>query len=174
MKPAPKGKAVTSQEPGPDLLAGLERYPGEAGNDCGSLWEQGHWWWRYWRVFTGMNSPGGCPSDTKTWPHPTVCRLQRRDALGQPTNRAATQPHESAARLPNFPEATATSKHTLWHNSVHQRDKTQLHTSEGRHQFLQPGSLHEPLDQPHPLEWRHQKKRSYRPTACRMETTTAS
>ena len=86
-----------------------------------------------WRVLTGMNSLGGCHFGTKTWPHTTVCRLQCQDALGQPTSRAATQPHQPAGRLPNFPEATAPlntpfditlSTRGTRPNSIHQRAGT--------------------------------------------------
>ena len=37
---------------------------------------------------------------TPRWPHSTACRLQCWDASGQTTNRAGTQPHPSADRLP--------------------------------------------------------------------------
>ena len=40
--PGPREKADTSQEPGPDLPAGLGGSPGEAEGGCGSLWGQGH------------------------------------------------------------------------------------------------------------------------------------
>ena len=56
------------------------------------------------------------------------------------------------------PEPTAASKHTPWHSPAHQKDKTQLHPPVGRHRSLPPGSLHKPLDQPHPPEGRQQKQ----------------
>ena len=34
------------------------------------------------------------------WPHPTACRFQYWDTLGQTTNRVGTQPHPSEVRLP--------------------------------------------------------------------------
>ena len=44
----------------------------------------------------------------------------------------------------------ATSKHSPWYGPAHQRTKTQLCPPVGRHWPLLPGSLHEPLYQPHP------------------------
>ena len=40
----PRGKAVTSEEPRPDLLLVLESLLRRQGG-CGLLWEQRHWWW---------------------------------------------------------------------------------------------------------------------------------
>ena len=44
----------------------------------------------------------------------------------------------------------------------HQRDKTQLHPPEGKHQPPWPGSLHKPL-RPHPPEGRQQKQEKLQP-----------
>ena len=96
--PGPKGKSSDYQEPGPDLTAGLAGFPGEAGGSCGSLWRQGHWWQRSQGIFISVSSPGSRHFGTKTWPHPTACRLQCWDASCQTTNRAETQPHLSADR----------------------------------------------------------------------------
>ena len=93
------GKAVTPQEPEPDVTTGLGRTPGEAGVGCGSLWGQGHWWRRPQGTFIGVCSPGGHHLGTKTWPHPTACRLQCWDDSGQTTNGVGTQPHPSADKL---------------------------------------------------------------------------
>ena len=72
------------------------------GGSYGSLWGQGHWWWRYWGVLIGMSSPGGHHFDTKTWLHPIACRLQCWDTSGQTTNRVGKEPHPSADRLPKI------------------------------------------------------------------------
>ena len=53
-----------------------------------------------WGASTGV-CPGGCHLGTKTWPHPTACRLQCWDILGQTTNRLGIQPHSPAVKLPN-------------------------------------------------------------------------
>ena len=95
-----QGKAVTPQEPGPGLPASPGCSPGEMGVNCGSLWGQGHWWWRPQRMIIGVISPGGHHFGTETQPHSTVCRLQCWDTSGQTTNRVGTQPHPSADRLP--------------------------------------------------------------------------
>ena len=95
-----QGKAVTPQEPGPDLPVGLGGSPGEAGVDCGSLWGQGRWWWRPRGIFISVSSPGGRHFGTETWPHPTTCRLHCGDASSQTTNRVGTHHHPSADRLP--------------------------------------------------------------------------
>ena len=50
-------------------------------------------------ILIGVSSPGGCHFDTKTWPHPTACRLQYWDISGQTTSRVETQPHPSADSL---------------------------------------------------------------------------
>ena len=56
----------------------------------GNIQPQEHsWWLTYWII------------STKTWLHPTACRLQCCEASGHTTNWAGTQPHPSADRLPN-------------------------------------------------------------------------
>ena len=66
--------------------------------------------------------------------------------LTKTTNKTGTQNHPTAHRLPKL---TDTQKHTTWHGPAHQREKTQFHPPEGRHQSLPLGSLHKPLDKPH-------------------------
>ena len=45
-----------------------------------------------------------------------------------------------------------------WLSTAHHRSKTQLYPPEGRHISSSPGSLHKPLDQPHPQGGRHQQQ----------------
>ena len=93
-----------------------------------------------------MSSPEVHYFLTKTWPHPAACRFQCWDASGQPTNRADTQSHPSAQRIPEvFLNPQLPAKHTPWHGPAHQRHKTQIHMPVGRNQFLPSGSLHSPL-----------------------------
>ena len=66
----------------------------------GSLWGQGHWWWKYCEILTDISSLRGCPFVTQTWPHSRYCRLQCWDASGQTTSRVGTQPQSSTGRLP--------------------------------------------------------------------------
>ena len=49
----------------------------------------------------GMSSLGGCHFSTKTWPHPTACRLQCWDTSGQTTNQHSgnTAPTHQKDRL---------------------------------------------------------------------------
>ena len=47
----------------------------------------------------GMSPLEGRHYLTKTWPHPTICRLQCWDTSGQTTNRVGTQPHPLADKL---------------------------------------------------------------------------
>ena len=54
-----------------------------------------------------------------------------------------------------------------WHSAAHQRDKTQLYTPEGRHQFFPTGSLHKTLNQPNPPGGRHQKQEKLQ--ECRLQ-----
>ena len=85
----------------------LEGLLGKRRCGCGFSWGHGHWWWRFWGVLSYVNSRGGrhlawvvC---SKTWPHPTACRLQCWDASSQTTKRVGTLSHPSADRLPeNF------------------------------------------------------------------------
>ena len=72
------------------------------GVGCGSLWGQGHSWWRYQGVLIGLGFSGGCHFVTKMWRHPTICRIQCWDASGQTTNRAGAQHHPSSDRLPKI------------------------------------------------------------------------
>ena len=53
-------------------------------------------------MLIGVSSRRGHHFGTKTWPHPTACRLQCWDASGQTTSGMGerTQPHPSADRLP--------------------------------------------------------------------------
>ena len=46
-----------------------------------------------------MSPPGSRHFLTKTWSHPTACKLKSLDASGQTSNRAGTQPHPSADKL---------------------------------------------------------------------------
>ena len=105
------------------------------GSRCGSLWGQGHWW-IHWPE---------CSQRLPFW-HQDLAPPNT-----QTTNRVGMQTDPSADRLPKerLPESTATSRHAPYMAS-HQRAKTQLHPPVRRHQFLPPGSLHKPLDKPHP------------------------
>ena len=50
------------------------------------------------------------------------------------------------------------TKYTPWHNSAHQRGRTQYHAPVGRNQSLPPKSLHKPFRQPHPPKDKQQKE----------------
>ena len=54
---------------------------------------------RYWGIFIGMGSFGVWSFGTKTWLHPTACRLQCWDNSGQTIDGAGTQPYSSSYRL---------------------------------------------------------------------------
>ena len=90
MSTGARGRAVTPLEPEPDLRVGLGGSPGEAGIGCGSPWGQGRRWQTPQKILIGLSSGGHCFC-TKTWPHPTACRLQCWHASGQ-TNRVETVP----------------------------------------------------------------------------------
>lgn len=81
---------------GQPYLLVLEGLPMEAGDSYGSLEGQGHWWHGSDKLLIGMSPLGGCHFLTKTWPHPTTCRLQCWDSSGQTANRVGTQPHPSS------------------------------------------------------------------------------
>ena len=128
---------------------------------CGSLWGQGHWrWWFQW-VLIGVGPLGGQHFLTKTWPHPTACRLQCWDASGQTTNRTWTQLHPSVDKLLKvFVNKQLPDKHT---------PDTDLPTRGTRPSSrwagtsLPSGSLRKPLRQPHPPEGRKQKQEELQP-----------
>ena len=108
---------------------------------------------------------------TKTLPHPTACKLQCWDASGQTTNRVGKSPTYQQTGCLKTSGLTATSRHTAWQGSAHQRAKTQLHPPVGRHQPFPPGSPHKPLYHSHPLGSRRQKQGNYSLAACRTEST---
>ena len=93
-----QGKAVTPQEPGLDLLAGLGGSPGKVGIGCGSLWGQGpcgrsprdyHSVFALWRIATLAPRPG----PTQHAMAPVLGCLRSNN------NRVGTQPCPSADRL---------------------------------------------------------------------------
>ena len=106
-----------------------------------------------------MSSPGGCHFDTKSWYHPTACRLQCWDASGQTNNGAGTKPHPSAHRLPkvflspqpplNTPLDTALTTRGTRPSSIDQRTGTGP-----SHQETCPSLL----EQTQPPGGRHQKQ----------------
>ena len=80
-------KAVAPQKPGLHLPVGAGGSPGVVGVNCGSLWGQEHWEWRPRESWlTNVSSPGGSHFGTKTWPHPTACRVQGWDASSETTS----------------------------------------------------------------------------------------
>ena len=139
-------KKKKKKEPKSELPAGLGGSRGKVGGRSGSLWGWRHWWQWFWGLLIGKSAPGGHHFLTNTLPHQKACRLQCWDTAGWTTNRAGTQPHLSADRLPKiFLSPQLPTKSTPWHGPANQRDKTQLHRPTGRHQSLLPGSLHKPL-----------------------------
>ena len=154
-----EGKAVSPQKPGPDLRADLRGTPGEVGVGCGPIQGQGHWWWRplgntpqcelSWRS-PFWHQDLGPPNSLQT---PVLVCLRPNNQQGGNT----APPISRQAALSRL-EPTATSRHATWHGTVHQKDKTQLHSPVGRHESLPRGSLHKLPDQPHPPEGRHQKQ----------------
>ena len=66
-----QGKAITPQEPGLHLLAGLGGSPRKVGIGCGSLWGQGLWWQKPQGLSLSVISLEDCHFGTKTWPHST-------------------------------------------------------------------------------------------------------
>ena len=62
-------------------------------------------------------------------------------------------------------EPIATFRHVPRHSPSYLRVKTQIHPPVGRHQRLPPGSLHKPLDHPHPpgadTRSKHQEQENY-------------
>ena len=84
-------KVVTSQDTGQDLPASIGGTPVDAGDSYVSLWGQGHWRQQFWSALIGVSPLGGCNFLTKTWPHPTACRL----SAGTPQDKQATRQEHS-------------------------------------------------------------------------------
>ena len=130
------------------VLEGLLR---RWGGGCGSLWGQGHWWQSYWGVLIGMSSPGVAILTLSLGPTQRPVSSSAgslRPDNQQGGNIAPPISRQAAYRLP---EPTATSKQTPWHSPAHQRDKTQNHPPEDRHQSLPPESLQKPLRSASPI-----------------------
>ena len=133
--------------------------PGEVGVGCGSLWGQAHRWQRHQGILTSVRSLEGRHFGTETRPQPKACRFQCWDTSGQTTSRWGAQPHPSMDRLPNVVLSSQPPLNTPLDTALPTRGKKmQLHPPVSRHQSLPPGSLHKPLDQPHPPWGRHQKQ----------------
>ena len=129
---------------------GLGGPPGEVGIDWSSVWVQGHWWWRSQITLIGVNShkvPYFC---TKTQSHPITYRLQCSNTSCQTTSKTGTQPHPTADRLPKVILGSWLPQTQDLTQPFHQRNMTQIHSAEGRNQFIPSGRHHGPLDQPHP------------------------
>ena len=116
-------------------------------------------------VLIGVSSPSSCHCDTKTWPHPTACRLQCWYVSGQTTNRVRTQPHPSSDRLPkvflspqpplNIPLDTVLPTRETRSSSTHQWGDTIPSYQEACMSIL---------DQPHPPGGKHSKQEE--PQSC--------
>ena len=104
--PGTQGKAVTPQNPGPDVPTGHGGSSGESGVGCGSLWGQGHRQHKSLGILISSSSFGGHCFATNTWPHQTACRLQFWDTLSQITNRGGNTapPTERLPKVTLSPE----------------------------------------------------------------------
>ena len=87
------------------------------------------------------------------------------------TSKTGTQLQPLAGSCLNHTKFTDTPKYTTKPDPAHQKDKIQPHSPEHRHLSPQPGALHNPLNQPHPLGADTKNNRNYEPTACEKETT---
>lgn len=139
-----QGKAITPQEPGLHLLAGLGGSPRKVGIGCGSLWGQGLWWQKPQGLSLSVISLEDCHFGTKTWPHST--RYGSRAGLPQVKQQQGGHTAISISRQ-------AASKRTLWHGPAHQRAKN--HQWEGT-SLSHPEVCHKPMDQD-PQGGRHWK-----------------
>lgn len=92
--------------------------------------------------------------------HPMLILHQNRNTTLN-INRQAAQRHTKPIDTPYL--ATG-------YGTAFQRHEIQLHSSEHRHKFPQPGNLHKPLAQPHPQEADSTVKRNYDLAACRKKT----
>ena len=92
------------------------------------------------------------------------------DAPCRTTNKTGTQLHPLAERLPKIILSSQTPQNTTRRGPAHQKDKTQAHPPEHRHQSHPPGSLHKPLNQTLPLQADTENNGNYEYAAWEKET----
>lgn len=141
---------------------------------CASPWAQEHWWQGYLGVLTGRLEAAILTQRPRTTQQPVSTSAGPCRANNQQGRSRALLISRQAAQ--NLPEPPVTTKHTYWHGSAPQRDRTQLHTPVGGHQDLLAGSLHKPQDHLHPpgSRVRHKKRKELRFCHLWKETTAQS
>ena len=108
--------------------------------------------------------------NTKTQLHQTVSKLQCwMPNTKQPARQEHKPTHYHIGCL-SPTKFTDTPKRMIGHGPVHQKEKIQSLQPEHRHQSPPPGSLHKPLNQPHPLERDTKNNGNYEPAAYKKET----
>lgn len=83
---------MASLGPVSDLPSSLGVSLGRSGMDVAHSGDKDAIHERYWGVFIGMGSLGVWRFGTKTWLHPTACRLQCWDNSGQTIDRQEHSP----------------------------------------------------------------------------------
>ena len=104
---------------------------------------------------------------------PSSTQRQARYSAGHPMpnnyeDRNTTPPIRREA-VQNHNKFTDTTKHTIGCGTSHKKDKIQPHLPEHRHQSPPPGSLCNPLNQPHPLGTDTKNNGKYEPAACEKD-----
>ena len=79
-------------------------------------------------------------------------------------------PHIRREAAYNHTKFTDTLKHTTGCGPAQEKDKIQPHPPEDRHQSPPPGSLHKPLNQPHPLGADSINNWNYEPAAWKKKS----
>lgn len=98
---------------------------------------------------------------SKTWPHPTACRLQCWRRNKSSNEQGETQPHQLADRLhKGFLTPQLPTKHSLLIWPCPPR-MTPGPPANGRDQFFLPGGLHKPLGLASPTGRKQKPKKNY-------------
>ena len=154
-----QGKAVTPEEPGPELPVSFGGSPDETGVNCGSLWgKDTHWWQKPQGIFKYMSSPGGNNFGIKTWPQQQpIGSSAGTSQAKQRTGWEHSPTHQHIGCLNSG--AYSPPLNTLLDMALPTRGARPSST----HQWAGTGSSHQGADT--------RRKRKYNPAACRKETT---
>ena len=149
---------------------GLGGSLGEAGVVSGSLWEQGHWWWRLQGIFISIAllkvvilAPR--PGPTQQPAGPVLWYLR-------PSNRVRTQFHPLADRLPKVTLSPQSHLNTILDKALPTRGTRPSST----HQWSGTSPSHQEACTSLRTNLTHQRedtrsKRNYSPAACKTEMT---
>ena len=121
-------------------------------------------------ISNSESSPRDLCFNAKTQLHSTTSKLQCWTPHAKQLARQEHNPPISREAAENHSKFTNTPNHTTRCGPAHQKEMIQPHPPEHRHQSPPPGSLHNPLNQPHPLGAHTKNNGNYKRAACEKET----